>query len=188
MMADNDGTREREDSVSSRILAWSSSRPLWQQDALRRIVLDGPPDERAIHEILALCKKEHGDESVQLTAEPLSKDHLPIDLGKGESVSLASIGNVVGVNQLAPRQTLAFCPAGLTIRHPRFFHAVRPRRESRCLLWLAPRRTNAAARALDRIRSCRRLPRKFNLHPSRSHACILAHPMEWMPYRKNLEV
>ena len=119
MMADNDGTREREDSVLSRILAWASSRPLWQQDALRRIVLDGFPDEQAIHEILALCKKEHGDESVQLTAEPLSKDHLPIDLGKGESVSLASIGNVVGVNQLALGQTLAFSPAGLTIIYGR---------------------------------------------------------------------
>lgn len=114
-MADCDEAQEREDTVLSRILSWSQSRPLWQRDTLRRIVLGGYPDDQAMGEILALCKKEHGDETATLTAVPLSKDHLPIDPGAGESVSLASISNVAGVNQLASAQTLTLEPTGLTI-------------------------------------------------------------------------
>lgn len=104
-----------DDTVPKRILAWSESRPLWQRDALRRIVLKGYPDEEALEELLALCKKEHGDQTVTLEAKPLSKDHLPVDPGVGESISLSGIANVSGVNQLATGQTLNFDEAGLTI-------------------------------------------------------------------------
>mgnify|MGYP003361702846 CR=1 FL=1 len=114
-MADNADTEKREDTVPNRILVWSQNRPLWQRDALRRIVLNGYPDAEALAELLALCKKEHGDPSVTLTAKPLSKDHLPVDPGAGESISLSGITNVSGVNQLASGQTLAFEKSGLTI-------------------------------------------------------------------------
>ncbi len=111
----SDTTPERTDTVLNTVLSWSNGRPLWQRDALRRIVLNGYPDEDALCEILALCKKEHGDQSVTLTALPLSKDHLPVDPGAGESVALEKIGNVAGVNQLASGQTLEFEKNGLTI-------------------------------------------------------------------------
>ena len=111
----SDAKPERTDTVLNTILKWSQNRPLWQRDALRRIVLSGYPDEDALREILLLCKKEHGDPSVTLTAQPLSKDHLPIDPGVGESVALLGIANVTGVNQLASGQTLEFEKNGLTI-------------------------------------------------------------------------
>jgi len=111
----SDAIPERADTVVSTILSWSQNRPLWQRDALRRIVLNGFPDEDALREILALCKKEHGDQSVTLTAQPLSKDHLPVDPGAGESVCIEKMENVVGVNQLASAQTLVFEKNGLTI-------------------------------------------------------------------------
>lgn len=111
----SDAISERANTVLNSILSWSQSRPLWQRDALRRIVLNGYPDEDALREILALCKKEHGDQSVKLAARPLSKDHLPADPGVGESVALAGIANAVGVNQLASGQTLEFGTNGLTI-------------------------------------------------------------------------
>ena len=111
----SDAIPERTDTVLNTILNWSQNRPLWQRDVLRRIVLNGYPDEDALGEILLLCKKEHGDPSVTLTAQPLSKDHLPVDPGAGESVSLLKIANVVGVNQLASGQTLEFEKNGLTI-------------------------------------------------------------------------
>ncbi|MCB5409402.1 ATP-binding protein [Pseudogemmobacter faecipullorum] len=104
-----------DDTVPKRILGWSENRPLWQRDALRRIVLNGYPDEEAFEELLALCKKEHGDQTVTLAAKPLSKDHLPADPGAGESISLSGIANVSGVNQLATGQTLNFEESGLTI-------------------------------------------------------------------------
>ena len=113
-MNDNN-TSEREDTVPNKILTWSEGRPEWQRDALRRIVQNGYPDEAALKEILALCKKEHGDTSVSLTAEPLSALHLPVDPGAGESISLARITDVAGVNQLANGQELEFGLNGLTI-------------------------------------------------------------------------
>ncbi|MCL3881035.1 AAA family ATPase [Marivita sp. GX14005] len=114
-MPDSANIEKSDDTVPMRILAWSENRPLWQRDALRRIVLNGYPDEAAFEELLALCKKEHGDETVTLAARPLSKDHLPVDPGVGESVSLSGIANVSGVNQLATGQTLNFEESGLTI-------------------------------------------------------------------------
>ena len=114
-MADSANTEMREDTVPDRILAWSENRPLWQRDALRRIVLNGYPDAEGLEELLTLCKKEHGDQSVTLTANPLSKDHQPVDPGPGESISLSDISNVTGVNQLATGQTLTFKESGLTI-------------------------------------------------------------------------
>lgn len=115
VMPDSASIDKSEDTVPGRILAWSESRPLWQRDALRRIVLNGYPDEKAFEELLALCRKEHGDPTVTLSAKPLSKDHLPVDPGAGESISLCGIASVSGVNQLATGQTLNFEEAGLTI-------------------------------------------------------------------------
>ncbi|MEM5500437.1 AAA family ATPase [Ahrensia kielensis] len=111
----SDTIPERTDTVLNTVLSWSQNRPLWQRDALRRIVLGGYPDEDSLREILALCKKEHGDQTVTLTAQSLTTDHLPVDPGAGESVSLGKIENVVGVNQLANGQTLEFEKSGLTI-------------------------------------------------------------------------
>jgi hypothetical protein len=42
---------ERADTVVSTILSWSQNRPHWQRDALRRIVLNGFPDEDTLREI-----------------------------------------------------------------------------------------------------------------------------------------
>lgn len=108
-------TIEQPVTVLKTVLSWSKSRPMWQQDALRRIVVDGTPDDHAVTEILELCKKEFGDTSVTTNPEPLSAGHLPVDPGAGESIGLASISNVVGVNQLATSQTLQFETNGLTI-------------------------------------------------------------------------
>ena len=98
------------------LLAWSQKdRPDWQRDALRRIVASGTPNEGDINELLDLCKKEHGDSSVTATAEPLEEKHLPVDPGEGESIGLASMETVTGVNQLAPDQKLEFQTDGLSI-------------------------------------------------------------------------
>ena len=59
------------------ILEWSERRPLWQRDALWRIVADGTPDEAATLEILSLCKKEHGGKDIAIEAIALGAEHLP---------------------------------------------------------------------------------------------------------------
>lgn len=102
-------------SVLETILDWSVTRPAWQRDALRRIIAAGTPESNAISEILLLCKKEHGEEGISLVAAPLDASHLPANPTASASISLASLGQVVGVNQLAAGQTMQFETSGLTV-------------------------------------------------------------------------
>jgi energy-coupling factor transporter ATP-binding protein EcfA2 len=105
----------RPKTVMETILDWSGRRLLWQRDALRRIVSNGTPDEASILEMLSLCKKEHGGKDIEIEAVPLEAVHLPANPGDGSSIALESISDIVGVNQLAPRQTLVFETGGLTV-------------------------------------------------------------------------
>lgn len=106
-------------SVLESILDWSTSKskpkPAWQRDALRRIVSAGTPTPEDIAELVALCKKGQGDDTVALEAVPLEPSHLPVDPEAGESIALVSISEVVGVNQLAPGNTVKLEPKGLNI-------------------------------------------------------------------------
>lgn len=101
--------------VLETILDWSQDRPQWQRDALRRIVTGGAPDDAALAELLALCKKEHGATGITATPAVLEQAHLPANPGDGASICLAALGSVSGVNQLAAGQSIGFETAGLTV-------------------------------------------------------------------------
>ncbi len=102
-------------SVLNTILEWSSGKPDWQKDGLRRIVNSGLPDETGVQELIALARKAHGDDTVSTEAKPLTKENLPADPGAGESIRLASLSGIVGVNQLAADQDMQFETGGLTV-------------------------------------------------------------------------
>ncbi len=102
-------------SVLDLILEWSAGRPPWQRDALRRVVSKSALDDADVSELVALCKKDNGCVGIALEAVPLDKAHLPAGPGGLSSVTLASIKDVIGVNQLAAAQELAFAPDGITI-------------------------------------------------------------------------
>ncbi|WP_412774061.1 hypothetical protein [Nitrobacter sp.] len=90
--------------VLETILDWSVDRPFWQRDALRRIVTGGTPNEAALSDLLALCKKEHGADDIALEPLPLEAGHLPARPVGGESVALVSLGDIVvlvGVSAMA---------------------------------------------------------------------------------------
>jgi len=97
------------------ILEWSLNRPFWQRDALRRIVAGGPLREGDVRELVALCRKEHGDTTVQITAAALAASDLPSNPGAGAAITLTSIAGLEGMNQLAPNQELPFEPKGITV-------------------------------------------------------------------------
>ncbi|MHA6688698.1 hypothetical protein [Mesorhizobium sp. A556] len=101
--------------VLETLLDWSVDRPFWQRDALRRIVVAGTPNEAAVTDLLALCKKGHGTTGIEQEPAVLEAAHLPANPGDGVSVALAAMGTIVGVNQLAPGQTLDFETSGLTV-------------------------------------------------------------------------
>jgi len=98
--------------VLQEILEWSQDRPIWQRDALRRLVLQGELTDEDIMALSEICKSAHGLAEQQDTL-PLSKEHVP-DKAVGAPVSLASIFHHRGVNALAEDQTLKF-GSGLTV-------------------------------------------------------------------------
>ena len=95
--------------VLNEILRWSLDRPLWQRDALRRLVTKGELDETDIGELSNLCKSRHG---LGNRAKPVSLDanHLPQPDSRKKSVSLESLTHHAGVNALAQDQTVEFGP------------------------------------------------------------------------------
>ena len=112
-------TKQKPVSALHEILKWSVSRPEWQQDALRRIIVKGTLDENDITELNTLCRVKHGIVRAEVTsvkAEPLDKSHIPPEPGSGASVTLVSIGNLQNVNRLPSDQTIPFgTGAGITV-------------------------------------------------------------------------
>jgi hypothetical protein len=98
--------------VLQEILQWSQDRPIWQRDALRRLVLNGELSEEDIVALTEICKSRHGL-AEQQEATVLSKEHVP-DKAAEAPVSLVSIFHHRGVNALAESQTLKF-GSGLTL-------------------------------------------------------------------------
>jgi energy-coupling factor transporter ATP-binding protein EcfA2 len=99
--------------VLQEILNWSTDRPTWQRDALRRLVLSAELSDDDIRALTEICKGEHGL-AEKTEVKPLSKEHVPDQHGTAAAVSLESIFHHKGVNALAEDQSLKFAP-GLTI-------------------------------------------------------------------------
>ena len=101
------------------ILQWSTTRPEWQRDALRRIIEKGTLDGTDILELERISRGKiqiAAIKPVQMPAQPLTGAHLPSAPGTGESVSLVSMGDLQCVNRLPAGSTLPFrVGTGLTI-------------------------------------------------------------------------
>lgn len=96
--------------VLDELLDWSKRRPLWQRDALRRLILNGDLSEEDIRDLAEICKASHGL-AEHKGAQPLAKVHMPNQGAPGAPVSLQSIFHRRGVNALAESQTLTFAPS-----------------------------------------------------------------------------
>lgn len=95
------------------ILEWSRDKPIWQRDALRRIVLNGFLNDADIRELVELCKSEiEGNTNPNIA---FSDIHIPSNPDKKSSVSLLSISDINDANCLAPHQKLTFEKNGITI-------------------------------------------------------------------------
>ncbi len=93
--------------VLKEILEWSQGRPPWQQDALRRLVINDRLSEEDFDELGKICKSAHGLSEQQET-RPLTKDHIPTTDTTSTKITLDSIIHHRGVNALAENQTLKF--------------------------------------------------------------------------------
>ena len=95
--------------VLQEILKWSEDmrRPVWQRDALRRLVIGGELSDEDLSSLAEICKSGNGL-AEQQEVVPLARKHVPDEGGAGTSVSLHSIFHHRGVNALAENQTLRF--------------------------------------------------------------------------------
>jgi hypothetical protein len=99
--------------VLQEILKWSEERPMWQRDALRRLVVQGSIQEKDYDDLLAICKSIHGLAPSPLIL-PLSSGHIPIKSTISKPVRLNALTHHDGVNALAQNQTVTF-GSGLTV-------------------------------------------------------------------------
>ena len=93
--------------VLNEILEWSSARPPWQRDALRRLVMKGELDEADIRELSNICKSRYGL-GERMKPVPLDANNLPQPSVERKPVSLESLTHHTGVNALAQDQTIKF--------------------------------------------------------------------------------
>lgn len=91
------------------ILSWSLDRPIWQRDALRRLVTQGELTDKDIDELIALCKDS------SLDHESLDASHITAQQTGAPTVALKNLRGVQNVNALAENQSLTFIPKGVTI-------------------------------------------------------------------------
>lgn len=100
------------------ILEWSANRPLWQRDALRRIITQESISDEDIEELLLLCLSQQGiteTDHPPPIPQPLATDHLPSGGGSVGCTKLVSLKDLQGVNALADGQEMGFGGDGLTI-------------------------------------------------------------------------
>lgn len=84
------------------IVAWSTDRPMWQRDALRRLCMQDSLTEADYGELLIIAK---GDES---NAQPLKAEHVPSPEAAYKTVNLKAIRDAQHVNALKSGECLSF--------------------------------------------------------------------------------
>jgi len=106
-------------SILHELLTWSCDRPIWQRDALRRIITAGKLDATDIKDLVDLCRETHKANApgvVTVKSECLAASHLPATSGHEQDVTLVSVGTLKGVNRLPEGQVLRFGGSpGLTV-------------------------------------------------------------------------
>jgi AAA domain len=108
-ITDATGQHNLAQDVFAEILEWSTERPAWQRDALRRLFTSEKLSAESLGELVELCKTPHGLSNT-LNPKPLKAEHLAVSNTQTLPVSLVSVTHRRGVNALASEQTVAFGP------------------------------------------------------------------------------
>lgn len=99
-----------------RILQWSEMLPLWQRDALRRLLLQGKLEAGDLDDLVELAKAESGAvDQAKNAAHPASEDHLPDATAAGTTVELHELRAALHVNALKEGQSLQVAQKGVTL-------------------------------------------------------------------------
>lgn len=105
----------KEAAIPDKILNWSKTLPLWQQDALRRLFLQSRLTEEDKAELRRMWLLEAELETTAPTPVPLARTHMANPHAGGAVIRLTCLTDMKGVNALVEGQSLAFSPQGLTV-------------------------------------------------------------------------
>ena len=99
------------------LLSWAARRPAWQQDALRRLALQGELTAEDLSALRLQIEQEAGLSVENPPAPvPLAEDHLHQAASNNPKTVLASLGPVRHVDRLSPHQPpLRFAINGITL-------------------------------------------------------------------------
>ncbi|MFK2906044.1 AAA family ATPase [Dyella ginsengisoli] len=106
--------------IYEEVLAWADRLPLWRQDALRRLCVQGEWSDSDLDEILDLAKQHHAiGTKLDPTPRPIpfARDHFPAEANQGTTVVLTSLHTLVNVGKIPSDQILGFQSQGLTIAY-----------------------------------------------------------------------
>lgn len=98
-----------EQTVFAELRVWAMTRPRWQQDALRRLVLNGGLTDEDVEELAAICQ------DAKAPYAPITDAEIASEAVTNEAIALLHIENPTGVNALASDQKLEFAKDGMTI-------------------------------------------------------------------------
>jgi energy-coupling factor transporter ATP-binding protein EcfA2 len=98
-----------EQTVFAELRVWAAGRPRWQQDALRRLVLNGTLSDTDIGELAIICQDE------KASFAPITDAEIASEAASNEAIALLRIKNPTGINALATEQELEFAKEGMTI-------------------------------------------------------------------------
>ena len=103
-------------SVLQEILAWSTSLPAWQSDAVARLLAKQTLAAADQDDLFAMLKAAHGiPDPKNRKPKPLTDDQIPAPVKATTDVELRAMKNMRHVNAIAENQHLPFSAAGITV-------------------------------------------------------------------------
>ena len=98
-----------ETSALREILEWSTRKPDWLRDALRRLMVGDELSDQDIDDLEAICL------GIDAKASPLTDEHIAPQRLADKPVAITGLRELIGVNALPRGQSLTFAAGGLTI-------------------------------------------------------------------------
>jgi energy-coupling factor transporter ATP-binding protein EcfA2 len=103
-------------SIYRDVINWSSNKPLFIQDAIRRLLINPILEDSDVNELILILKKEVGFTGIKIDAIPATHADIPsLSTNSSNTTKLLSIENPVNINALWNEARLHFAPIGLTL-------------------------------------------------------------------------
>jgi energy-coupling factor transporter ATP-binding protein EcfA2 len=103
-------------SLLQEILSWSLTLPVWQSDAVARLLVKQVLTVEDFDDLFALLKAANGiPDTAGRKPNPLNTDQIPAPVKSSVHVELLAMKNMRHVNAIAENQNLPFSPTGMTV-------------------------------------------------------------------------